>query len=246
MVHAAVLLLVVLLAGGLVARIPLAALAGVLMVTAVRMVEVHNVRAVLLATRSDAVLLTVTAIVTLAFDLIVAIEVGVAVAAVLALRAVARTGTATPERLGVEVDADAERALLAEHIVTYRIDGAMFFGAAQRFLTELTAVSDVHVVVLRLADVQVLDATGAQALAEIIAELEGRGVTVLLHGARPEHERTLAAVGAMRRLAHERHSFARLEDALEHAHDHVARSGGRGRTQADAPDGAPLDLEHLG
>jgi SulP family sulfate permease len=222
MVHAVVLLLVVLLASGLVARIPLAALAGVLMITAVRMVEVHNVRAVLRATRSDAVVLVVTALVTLAFDLILAIEVGVAVAAVLALRAVARTGTFTPERVVAEVDADAERTLLADHIVTYRIDGAMFFGAAQRFLTELTAVSDVHVVVLRLADVQVLDATGAPALAEIIDELEGRGVTVLLHGARPEHERTLAAVGANPRQAHERHTFAPHDEAREQAPRHAA------------------------
>ncbi|MCU1373039.1 MAG: sulfate transporter, partial [Actinomycetia bacterium] len=84
--HAVVLLLVVLFAGPLVARIPLAALAGVLRVTAVRMVEVHNVRAVLRATRSDAVVLVVTASVTLAFDLIRAVEVGVAVAAFLALR----------------------------------------------------------------------------------------------------------------------------------------------------------------
>ena len=73
-----------------VARIPLAALAGVLMVTAVRMVEPHNVRAVVRATRGDALVLVVTAAVTIVFDLILAVEVGVAVAALLALRAVAR------------------------------------------------------------------------------------------------------------------------------------------------------------
>ncbi|HSO91945.1 MAG TPA: SulP family inorganic anion transporter, partial [Arthrobacter sp.] len=88
-VHAAVLVLVVLFAGGLVGRIPLAALAGVLMVTAARMVEVHNVRAVVRATRSDAVVLAATAAATIVFDLIVAVEVGVAVAAGLALRSVA-------------------------------------------------------------------------------------------------------------------------------------------------------------
>jgi SulP family sulfate permease len=172
---------------------------------------------VLRATRGDAVVLAVTATVTLAFDLIMAVEVGVAVAAVLALRAVARTGTAT------EVVAVTERSLLAEHIVVYRIDGVLFFGAAQRFLTELTAVSDVDVVVLRLSEVQVLDATGAQALREIIQELEERRITVLLHGVRPDHERTLAAVGAIERLAHDRHLFADLDDAVAHAHQHVAR-----------------------
>ncbi len=222
-VHALVLVLVVFLGGPLVAKIPLAALAGVLMVTAVRMVEVHNVRAVLRATRSDAVVLIVTAGVTLAFDLILAVEVGVAVAAVLALRAVARSAAAHVQPMDAQVDLDAEQRLLHEHIVTYRLDGALFFGASQRFLTELTAVSNVKVVILRLPDVQVLDATGAQALGEIVAELEGRGITVLLKGARPEHRRTLLAVGALDRLAHQHHLFDDLDLAVEHARLHVRR-----------------------
>lgn len=223
MVHAVVLVLVVLFAGPLVREIPLAALAGVLMVTAVRMVEVHNLRAVFRATRSDAVVLVVTAAVTLAFDLILAVEVGVAVAAVLALRSVARTAAARVEQVEPQVDLDDEQRLLHEHIVTYRLDGALFFGASQRFLTELTAVSDVKVVILRLPDVQVLDATGAQALGEIVSELEGRGITVLLKGVRPEHLRTLQAVGALDRLAAGAHLFDDLGDAVAHARLHVQR-----------------------
>ena len=222
LVHAAVLLLVVLVGSGLVSRIPMAALAGVLMVTAVRMIERHNVAAVLRATRSDAVVLVATAGVTVAFDLIAAVEVGVAMAAALALRQMAKTATAVSDR--VEVDPATREQLMHRHIVTYRLDGAMFFGAAQRFLTEMTAVSDVEVVILRLPDLQVLDATGASALKEIIAELEGRGVTVLLKAPRPEHLRTLTAVGAIDRLATERHIFADLDGAIAHAQFHVGRA----------------------
>ena len=80
-IHAVVLVLVVFFAGGLVSKIPLAALAGVLMVTACRMVEMHNVRAVVRSTRSDALVLVATTVATVAFDLIVAVEIGVAVAA---------------------------------------------------------------------------------------------------------------------------------------------------------------------
>lgn len=222
-VHSVVLLLVVFLGGPLVARIPLAALAGVLMVTAVRMVEVHNVRAILRSTRSDALVLVITAVATIAFDLIVAVEIGVAIAVVLALRSVARTATATPERVA-EIDGDAEATLLHEHIITYRLDGAVFFGAAQRFLHTLSSVSDVRVVILRLPDVQFLDATGAQAFGEIVSDLEGRGITVLLKGPRPEHARVLRAVGSLDRLAHENHVFSNLDAAIEHARLHVARS----------------------
>ena len=222
-VHALLLVLVVFFGGGLVARIPLAALAGVLMVTAVRMVEIHNVRAVVRATRSDALVLVATAGATIAFDLILAVEIGIAIAAVLALRHVAQSATITREPIAVEVDIDDERRLLHDHIVTYRLDGALFFGAAQRFLTELVAVGDVRVVILRLPDLQVLDATGAQALGEIIDELEHRHITVLLKGPSAPHRRILEAVGALARLAHENHVFTDLDDAVAHARLHVER-----------------------
>jgi sulfate permease, SulP family len=196
----------------------------VLMVTAVRMVEPHNVRAVIRATRSDALVFGLTTIATVAFDLIFAVELGIAVAAILALRTVARSATVTLDPSPVEIDAAEAADLLHRGIITYRLDGALFFGAAQRFLTELTAVTDVRVVVLRLPDMQVLDATGAQALGEIVSELEARAITVLIKGPRPEHRRTLAAVGALDRLAHENHLFDQLDDALTHARRHALRT----------------------
>ena len=220
-VHALVLVAVVLFAGGLVGRIPLAALAGVLMVTAVRMVEVHNVRAVVGATRSDAMVLGLTALSTVAFDLIMAVEIGIAVAAFLALRKVAQTMSAVAEPVAAD-DVPADE-LLHEGIIAYRLDGALFFGAAQRFLTELTAVTDAKVAILRLPDLQVLDATGAQALGEIVAELEARGITVLLKGPRREHLRVLESVGVLDRLAHRNHLFTSLPDAVQHARDHAGR-----------------------
>ncbi|MCU0269786.1 MAG: SulP family inorganic anion transporter [Acidimicrobiales bacterium] len=221
-VHTLALIAVVLVGSGLVAAIPLAALAGVLMVTAVRMVETHNIRAILRSTRSDALVLVLTALATVAFDLIVAVEIGVAVAAVLALRNVARNTALTETPMPQEVDDREEHELLHEHIVAYRIDGALFFGAAQRFLTDLTQVADVRVVILRLPDLQVLDATGAHALGEIVADLERRGITVLLKGPRPEHERVLRAVGALDHLASDQHLFTDLDGAVAHARLHAA------------------------
>ena len=223
-VHAGVLVLVVYFGGGLVKQIPLAALAGVLIVTAVRMVEVHNVRSVLRSTRSDAAVLLLTAAATVVFDLIVAVEIGVAVAAFLALRSMSRAAAAVAEPVREEhVSAETEAALFSEHIVAYRLDGALFFGAAQRFLTELTAIADVRVVILRMPQLQILDATGAQALGSIVAELEGRGMTVLITGPRADHLELLKAVGALDRLAHENHLFADFAAAVAHAHDHVGR-----------------------
>ena len=219
--HSFTLILVVLFASSLVAEIPLAALAGVLMVTAVRMVEFHNIVSIARSTRSDAVVLALTAVATVAFDLILAVEIGVVVAAFLALRSVARTTTFAPTPIDREVDTEEERQLLSEHIVAYRIDGALFFGATQRFLNDLARVSDVRVIILRLPDLQVLDATGAQAIGEMVEDLERRRITVLLKGPRPEHHRLLQSVGALGQLASEHHVFARLDDAIAHARLHA-------------------------
>jgi SulP family sulfate permease len=167
------------------------------------------------------------------FDLIVAVEIGVAAAAVLALRNVARTTALTETPIPHEVDDTEEHALLAEHIVAYRIDGALFFGATQRFLNDLARVADVRVVILRLPDLQVLDATGAQAIGEIVADLERRNITVLLKGPRPEHERLLRSVGALDHLASADHVFLGLDEAISHARTHVA--GHRGRVAESPP-----------
>ncbi len=220
-VHSAFLLAVMLVGASLVARIPLAALAGVLMVTAVRMIDLNNIRAVVSATRSDGLVLIATAAATVAFDLIVAVEIGIAVAALLALRHLARASTITVETIDADLDpaVDDESigkavAHLDDHIVVFRLDGALFFGAAQRFLHEITAVSDVRVVVLRLPRLQMLDATGAQALGEIVTDLNSRGITVLLKGIRPEHRRTLTAVGVLDGMVGPDQLFDELGDAL--------------------------------
>ena len=224
-IHSLVLLLVVMVGTGLVARIPLAALAGVLMVTAFRMVDRVNVRAVLRATRSDALVLIVTTIVTVAFDLVLAVEVGVVIAAVLALRQLVQSSTPSSEPLTLdpEITTAEEAALLREHIAVFRLDGALFFGAAQHFLNILTQLSDVRVVILRLSTLRMLDATGAQALLEIETLLEHRGITVLLKGIREPHRPILASVGVFEELALPDHDFETLPEAVAFARSLVER-----------------------
>jgi SulP family sulfate permease len=229
MVHSLLILLIVAFAGSLVAAIPLAVLAGVLMVTAVRMVDRRAVRSILRSTRSDALVMILTASATVVFDLILAVEIGIAVAAVLALRAVAKSSTVEEEadevvdRAMDAISEDEEVALLHEHIAVYRLDGALFFGAAQQFLDDFTAVADVRVVILRLGGVRVVDASGGHALDEIIGGLQSRGITVLLCGVGPRLQRILTAVGAIESLQAEHHVFTSLSDAIEHAQGHVKR-----------------------
>ncbi len=224
--HAIVLLVVMIALAPAVANIPLAALAGVLLATAALMIEVSSVHALLRSTRGDAVVLVLTTVATVTFDLVTAVILGLVVAGFFALQQVARS--ARLQEIAIpsdEADHNAEEtSLLADHIVAYRLEGSLFFGAAHSFLLALSEVSDVRVVVLRMSRVATLDATGASVLADTIARLEAREITVLLSGVRPDHERVLTRLGVFEQLAHARHVFATTPEAIAHARAHVLRA----------------------
>ncbi len=222
--HALVLLLVVMVVAGPVGTIPLAALSAVLMVTAIRMVHTATARSILRSTRADAAAYVVTAIVTVSVDLIVAVMIGVVVAGVFALRNLSRaTGVAREELAGDACPGD-------ERIAVIRVDGPLFFAAADRVLAEVTAVKGVSVVILRMSQIELVDATGAHVLGEIVQQLERRGVTVLIKGVQEGHVELFRAVGVLGALRHHRHLFTSLDDAVAHARDHVRRDtvGGPG------------------
>ncbi|GAW50125.1 MULTISPECIES: SulP family inorganic anion transporter [unclassified Nocardioides] len=221
--HALVLLLIVLVAARWVGEIPRAALAGVLIATAVQMVRVSSLMALARATRGDAAVVVVTAVATVVVDLVTAVVVGLVVAGFLALRQTALSARLDEVPLDDTDHADEERSLLDQHIVAFRIDGPLFFAAAHDFLLELAEVSDVRVVVLRMSRVSTIDATGASVLADTITRLEDRGIAVLLSGLRPDHERILRGLGVHHRLTHERHLFATTPEAIAHARLHAAR-----------------------
>lgn len=221
--HSLVLLAVVLVASQWVSQIPLAALAGVLIATAVQMVEVSSVLALLRATRSDGIVLLLTAVATVAFDLVTAVILGLLVAGAFALHQTARTAHLDEIPLDHEDHYLEERGVLDDRIVVFRLDGPLFFGAAHRFLLDLSEVSDVRVVVLRMSRVTTMDATGAAVLADTIRRLEQRGVSVLLSNIRAEHAALLAGLGVYDELAHERHVFDSTPDAIAHARLHAAR-----------------------
>ncbi|MGA5820954.1 SulP family inorganic anion transporter [Kitasatospora sp. NPDC094028] len=225
LVHAGVLAVIVLAAAPLVAGIPLAALAGVLIATAVRMVEVGSLRAIARTGRGEAVVLALTAAATLAFDLVTAVVVGLLVSGVLALAAVARA--ARVEQVPLHADLPAadhhaeEQALLAEHIVAYRIDGPLLFAAAHRFLLELTEAAEVRVAILRMSRVSAIDASGATVLGDAIAKLRRRGTLVLVSGIRDEHHRPLDALGVLDGLRADGHVFDGTPEAIAHARAHL-------------------------
>ncbi len=217
LLHAVLLLGVVGLASGAVGKIPLSALAGVLMVTALRMTSAATVRAVMRSTRSDASVFVLTAAVTIVLDLLWAIALGVLVAVVLMLRKLsARSGIYREEILGEAHPEDSSIAIL-------RIDGAMFFAVSDRILAEASALTGVRVVILRLSRVGVMDATGARGLAEIVTMLQDKGMDVLIKGLSPSHRPLAIRLGLLSAIGRRDHVFDEMDTALARARAIVRR-----------------------
>lgn len=220
--HSVVLLAVVYLASGPVAKIPLAALAGVLMVTSFRMISLHTIRRIVRASRADAAVFAATALITVCLDLIEAVEIGLVAAAFLTLRSISRrTGVEREELAGPAQPGDG-------HIALFRIDGALYFGAAEKITEQIDrlrtdAEHRIAVVVIRMSQLRMIDATGANTLVEIVNSLEARGITVIVKGVQSEHLELLRAVGLMDSLRHRKHFVDDLDVAIEHARSHVRR-----------------------
>ncbi len=230
-IHALTLLVVIMFLAPLASRIPLAVLGGILMVVAVRMVERHATRMIVRSTKSDAFVLLLTMIVTVLFDLILAIEVGLVAAAILFIARMSSvfkvdpvdlTDGAIAPRMTDRDREDLER--LRDQVVAFRVEGPIFFGASERFIDQLLKVDKgIKVLILRLRAAPVLDATGLTALQALHERLERRGVVLLLSGLQPQPADVLKRAGAYDELTdHGKHDFATTEQAIREANRRLA------------------------
>ncbi len=193
-VHALVLLLVILLLAPWAAHIPLAALAAILFFVAWNMADApHVVRLLRTAPRADRLLLIVTFVLTVFVDLVVAVNVGVVLAALLFMRRMAETVRVEQQPFNDEAH---EEVVLPHNVLVYRIDGPFFFGAAEKLERTLERLQlGVETIVLRLGRVPFMDATGLNTLSEIVGRLRKRHVHVLLCGIHPGLRQSLDAAG---------------------------------------------------
>jgi SulP family sulfate permease len=205
MLHAAFLLLFVLLAAPLAAFVPLAALAGVLAVVAWNMVERSAILALCRSGWGDGVVLATTFLLTVLRDLTEAIVVGFALGSVLFIHRMSRAtwveartplvGEDVPDTLAAGAKNGAAGGADPE-IVVYRIAGAFFFGAASSIGSVLDRISDTHrALVIDFSAVPFLDSTGAHVLEGLSRKAARAGVRLLIAGADDETRRALRAHG---------------------------------------------------
>ncbi|CAM4020356.1 SulP family inorganic anion transporter [Helcobacillus massiliensis] len=210
-VHALFLTAVVYFATDLVGRIPMVALAGVLMMTAVGMVDRRTAGDIIGTSRSDAFLFVVTALITVSFDLIWAVAIGIAIAAVFSLRAMSLNSVVHREELPGEAEPGDERIALIE------FDGSLFFGIGDRILTSLDDVDEVDVVILRLSHLRFMDSSGARVLSELVKTFGRRRITVIVKGIQARHQRLTDRTGVLSSLQPDDYVIASMPDAVNQA-----------------------------
>ena len=202
-VHSAFLVLVILVLAPLASAIPLAALSAILFVVAWNMSDArHFVGTLTHAPRTDKVLLVLTFLLTVFVDLVVAVNVGVMIAALLFMKRMSESVDVQEQVFHGAGPAGAgeapEQVKLPRSVLVYRIEGPFFFGAAGKLKSALERVQDdIRTVVIRFGRVPFIDATGIQTLQEIIRRFRHRHVRVMLCGIHDKVEAELRDSGVI-------------------------------------------------
>ncbi len=230
MLHAVFLLLFIVVAAPLAAYIPLAALAGVLVVVAWNMIETPAVAILLRSGWGDATVLGATFFLTIFRDLTEAIVVGFALGSVLFIHRMSRaTAVATDTPFVGRDEADYvhprgsynEDATASTDVVVYRITGALFFGATASIGSVLDRIHDSHeALIVDFSGVPFLDSTGANMLEGLAHKAHNRGVTLWLTGASRDIRRVFLNHGLKKPLV----CYA---PSVEHAMSAVRSKGHR-------------------
>lgn len=191
-IHALFVFLAMLALAPLLGQLPMSAMGGLLLVVAYNMSDVgHAIRIARTAPRSDVTVMLVGFALTVIYDMVIAVGVGMVLAAFLFMRRMVEISGA--ELIGPE---HTEAMGREPGVVCYRIAGPLFFGAAQKALEALTTVDHgVKKVVIDLDDVPAIDATGLVALESSLRHLEHVGVEVEIVNVKPQPTRALAKAG---------------------------------------------------
>lgn len=224
-IHAVTLLLIVLFFSTYAQYVPLGVIAAVLIIVAFRMGEWHELTRLGRMPRSDALVLLTTLGLTVIFDLVVAVEVGMILAAVLFIKRMADTTeiarvTATDELETPEQLIHGKA--IPDGVVVYRIFGAFFFGAAEKMEDALQRAGNLpRVLILRMQLVPAMDATALNALESIVERMQAAGGTVILSGPHRQPLDMMVKAGFIDRLgrpnicAHFDHALARARKILK-------------------------------
>jgi len=191
--HSVFVLLAVLLLAPLVAYLPMASLAALLLLVAWNMSEAkHFIHITKIAPRSDIVVLLICFFLTVFFDMVIGVSVGLVLSALVFMHRMAETSK-------VNIFAEKSSKLkepLPPNTILYEIMGPLFFGAAQKAMSTINVIGqNTKIIILYIGAVQIIDATGLVSLESVLKLLKEKGVFVIIAGVRKQPAIALANAG---------------------------------------------------
>jgi len=227
-IHALTLLTIMVLVGKWATLIPLSCLAGILVVVAYNMSEWRSFVSILKTSRSDAVILAATFILTVFVDLTVAIEVGMVLAAFLFMRQMTQISNVdvVTRELNDMSEPDDPKAIskykVPKGVEVFEINGPFFFGAAYKFKDSMRFIETApKVLIIRMRYVPVIDATGLHTLELVFKEAERMGTTFIISGIQPEVFKELEKSHLIDKIG-KKNILTVIEDALKRAEQILA------------------------
>lgn len=223
LIHSVVLLLILLFLGPLTRHIPMACLAGVLIIVSYNMSEWRTFRSLMKNPKSDVSVLLVTFFLTVIFDLTIAIEIGLLIAMVLFMRRVAETTkvSVSTHRIdlseGTEMTHEKEVLPLPKGVEVYEIDGPFFFGVANKFDGVMKAMGDKPKVrIIRMRKVPFMDSTGLHNLESLYRLSSAEHIRLILSGVNENVRRLLVKSGFEQKIGSD-NICSHISEALEKA-----------------------------
>lgn len=224
-IHAVVLLLILLFLGNLTKHIPMACLAGVLVIVAYNMSEWRTFKSLLKGQKSDVAVLIATFLLTVIFDLTIAIELGLVLAVVLFLRRISESTQISifkhdiEEAEYIEGNTEAEKLVLPKGVEVYEIEGPFFFGVANKFEETMKMLGDKPKVrIIRMRKVPFIDSTGINNLKSLIRMSVKDKTKILLSGVNEQVHTALDKGGVADQIGQE-NICSNITEALARAEE---------------------------
>lgn len=228
-IHAIVLLLILMFLGSLTQHIPMACLAGVLIIVSYNMSEWRTFRSLMKNPKSEVAVLLTTFLLTVIFDLTIAIEVGLLLAMVLFMRRVSETTkvSVTTNEIDLsdegEIHHEEEKLILPKGVEVYEIDGPFFFGVANKFDESMKIIGDKPSVrIIRMRKVPFMDSTGLHNLESLYRLSETEGIRIILSGVKPQVHSVLTKSGFEKKIGAE-NICSNINEALQKATEAVSK-----------------------
>lgn len=218
MVHAIVLVLVLVLLMPYAALIPMPTIAAILFMVAYNMSGWRTcVHVVKTSPKSDITVMVLTFVLTVVFDLVVAIEFGMVLACILFMKRMSDvTNVESWKYIEDEDDPDAiDLKVVPENTLVYEISGPLFFGAADKLLA-ISIDKKQNCLILRMRSVNAIDATAVHSIEQLYEKCEKRGITLVLSHVNEQPERVLRKSGLYEKIKEE-NICVHIDDALERA-----------------------------